>query len=68
MPKLNDRVYQDWLISLLVRVDIGSLFVEPKNTNNTPPSTSQVNFDITIVFPTPKLVHTDIHMVVVPYI
>jgi len=29
--------------------------------------TSQVNFDITIVFPVPELVYTDIHMVVVPY-
>ena len=29
--------------------------------------TSQVNSDITIVFPAPELVYTDIYMVGVPY-
>ncbi len=32
-----------------------------------PPLTSQINFDITIMFPAPKLVYTDIYMVGVPY-
>jgi hypothetical protein len=35
--------------------------------NNPAPSTAPVNFEGTIVFPTPKLVYTDIYMVGVPY-
>ncbi len=45
----------------------GPYIEQPKNTNNAAPSTPPVNSDITIVFPTPELVYTDIYKVGVPY-
>ncbi len=53
---------------VLVRVDRvpNSRTLKILYGNNTPPSTSRVNSDITIVFPAPKLVYTDIYMVGVP--
>ncbi len=52
---------------LVASIASSALTLLPKNTNNTPLSTSQVDSDITIVFPTPELVYTDIYMVGVPY-